>query len=68
MAQHETQADRDIRALDDAQKRPCGLCGSEPRLAGDHLGKLCRYRLNASRTDYEQRLAAHLAEKKEKGC
>jgi hypothetical protein len=49
----ETQRDRDLRALDAAQKLPCGLCIGAPRGRGDHLCLRCRARLKAARDDYE---------------
>lgn len=44
-----TEADRVIAALDEAQARPCGWCEAEPRLEGDHLGKVCRALLRGAK-------------------
>lgn len=39
-----THEERVAARLEWAQSLPCGGCGEEPRLQGDHLGAKCRAR------------------------
>ncbi len=49
----ETQRDRDLRALEEAQAKPCAFCLEAPRAPGDHYCRACRRRVEQTRRDYE---------------